>query len=331
MTLTVRGPNPQYFFAVLRDGLELTLARFPGLTLKRTVPCPVQLDDGKPCPHEFDFAHLKTRLSRTPPKNMIECPSCLNDVSVISLLFGLHPTTDGQVLARLDEATEEIVMKLDKASDERAMILDELSDLRELTQRQFLTLFNAEQRLAESHCPRVFSLRPSRRKKWLAVDKVLGTKWQLQLYCEAPGCWHPAVAGKQKGQYTIPEPAKWLNTIAPWAKRLITVFKYTAHFANPVLGYSAAALAKLLKDDVDLMKALLDKLPDVTADRDLKAEYTLEESDKTRGAGGASLRSLRHLLTELDPQQDWGGLVKTLTPEGHWLWLCDEHAEFYLR
>lgn len=77
-----------------------------------------------------------------------------------------------------------------------------------------------------------------------------------------------------------------------------------------------------------MMKALIDKLPDVTTNLDQKAEYGLEEADKSR-ADGASLRSLRRLLTELDPQQEWGGLQKRLTPEGHWLWLCKEHAEAY--
>ena len=90
-------------------------------------------------------------------------------------------------------------------------------------------------------------------------------------------------------------------------------------------------LGKLLDADVKLMKALVDKLPDVTPDRDLKAEYGMEISDKARAEGGASLRGLRQLLTELDPQQKWGGLVKMLTPEGHWLWLCEEHAQVYRR
>ena len=95
-------------------------------------------------------------------------------------------------------------------------------------------------------------------------------------------------------------------------------------------GFTAEALSTLLKSDIALMKALVDKLPDVTTARDLKGEYELEEGDKSR-AGGASLRSLRHLLTELDPKQEWGGLRKMLTPEGHWLWLCEEHAKAYLQ
>ncbi len=321
--LSVRGPNPWSFFAVLRDGLELTFNRFPGLNLARTLPCPNPARNApdKPCPHEFDLENLEERMQLDPPRLEIECPSCFQMVSVTGLLFGLHWTTDDKVLQRLDE--------LDQAAEERTqLVLDEIGDLRELSQRQFLTLFNAEQKLEESHCPRVFSLRPATGKKWPVVEELLGTKWQLQLYCEAPGCWHPAEAGRQKGQYTIPEPAKWLNTVAPWAKRLITVFKYAAHFAGPVVGYSAPALGKLLKSDIVLMKALVDKLPNVVADSGMKAYEGFEEATKSH-ANEASLRGLRHLLTELDPKQEWGGLRKMLTPEGHWLWLCKGHADAY--
>jgi len=317
--LTVRGPNPYNFFTVLRDGLELTLDRFPGLKLKRTIPCPKPKrgEPEKPCPHHFDLAHLEERMQLDPPRLEIECPECFNMVSVSGLLFGLHWTTDSQVLARLDE--------IDSAADERHKeLLAEFDDLRELTQRQFLTWFNAEQRLAESHCPRVFSLRPE------SQSKLLGSKWQLQLYCEAPGCWHPAMEGDHKGLYIVKEPAKWLNTIAPWVQRLSTVFKYAAHFAGPVMGYAAKDLNELVKDDVALMKALIDKLPEVASEEDLKASHKIRESDHpSRTGDGASLRSLRKFLLELDREQELGDLRKTLTPEGHWLWLCEEHAAVY--
>ena len=327
--LSIRGPNPHNFFAVLRDGLELTFNRFPGLVLKRTMPCPEQLKDGNPCTHEFDVADLENRLQLDPPKLTIECPKCYEGVSVTKLLFGLHWTTETEVLARLDEATEKIVNKLDEASDERAMILDELRELRELAQREFTNQFNRDQRLEESHCPRVFSLRPQDQTSWPKLkEKLFDKKWTLQLYCEAPGCWHPAPGG---GEYTIDEPAAWKSTLAPYVGRLVKVFKYVAPLVAPGLGHVAPALADLLANDVKLMTALVKKLPDIKADRDLKAEHGLEVTDKTRAEGGASLRSLRHLLTELDPKQEWGDLRKTLTPEGHWLWLCEEHAEAYLQ
>lgn len=44
---------------------------------------------------------------------------------------------------------------------------------------------------------------------------------------------------------------------------------------------------------------------------------------------GHSLRTLRQLLDELDPKQYWDGLKKILTPEGHYLWLCEYHANEY--
>jgi len=39
--------------------------------------------------------------------------------------------------------------------------------------------------------------------------------------------------------------------------------------------------------------------------------------------------ALRQLLDAEDPSQHWGGLKKVLTPEGHYLWLCEHHAEAY--
>ena len=44
---------------------------------------------------------------------------------------------------------------------------------------------------------------------------------------------------------------------------------------------------------------------------------------------GAELRAVRKLLDEVDAKHEWGGLKKVLTPEGHYLWLCGEHAKEY--
>ena len=89
-------------------------------------------------------------------------------------------------------------------------------------------------------------------------------------------------------------------------------------------------------DVIKLMTALVGKLPDIKAESDLKGESGLEASEKHFVEGGASLRSLRQLLMQLDPDQHktpnvWGGLTKTVTPEGHRLWLCDEHRQPYIR
>ena len=173
----------------------------------------------------------------------------------------------------------------------------------------------------------MFSLRPQESKSWPRLkEKLFDKKWTLQLYCEEPGCWHPAPAG---GKYTIDKPAEWKNTLAPYVGRLFKVFKYVAPLVAPGLGYFTPELGTLLAADVKLMTALVKKLPEIETSRDMKADRDLKSTDKTRAEGGASLRSLRLLLLELDPQQNWGDLNKIPTPEGHWLWLCEEHAEVY--
>ncbi|WP_155968578.1 hypothetical protein [Kamptonema formosum] len=54
----------------------------------------------------------------------------------------------------------------------------------------------------------------------------------MQLYCQAPGCWHPTQEG---GHYEIDDPAKWLKVTAPYIRRLVGVLKYAAPLVGPWL------------------------------------------------------------------------------------------------
>ena len=65
--------------------------------------------------------------------------------------------------------------------------------------------------------------------------------------------------------------------------------------------------------------------------KDLKLDESVELAarDNPRQIEGASLRALRALLDAKDSQHHWGGLKKVLTPEGHYLWLCEHHAAQY--
>ncbi len=62
------------------------------------------------------------------------------------------------------------------------------------------------------------------------------------------------------------------------------------------------------------------------------SQRTAKKKRKTSHSSGMplNLRALRLLLDEVDPKQQWGGLRKVLTPEGHYLWLCEYHAKEYL-
>jgi internalin A len=76
------------------------------------------------------------------------------------------------------------------------------------------------------------------------------------------------------------------------------------------------------------MEALINKSSGDREDRALALAERVGERDEER-IEGAALRALRKLLDEKDPARQWGGLKKVLTPEGHYLWLCEQHAQEY--
>ena len=180
LQLTVRGPVPHNFFALLRDGLELTLRRFPGLKIKRTMPCPGH--DGGQCTHEFELRQLEKAVEKEKPALEIQCPETFECVSIPGLLFGLHWSTEGEVINRIDELENKVV----GGQQDNLM---ELRELRALAQREFLRLFTSQQSLPESYCPNVFTVLPKEEQTW--VKKFLRQDMILQLYCQAPGQWHP--------------------------------------------------------------------------------------------------------------------------------------------
>ncbi|MEH2125888.1 COR domain-containing protein [Nostoc sp.] len=320
--LTVRGPNPLNFFVLLRDGIELTLARFPGLDIQRTIPCLGH--NGQPCTHEFDYKQLSQRWEKK--KGTIECPEAMEDVSVPELLYGLNWNTQNAVLERIDQLEKTVV---DTVVDGQTVILNEFKNLLELTQRGFTNTFRREQAKIDSHCPNVFILRPHGGKAW--QKNLTGQKLDLQLYCQAPGCWHPTQEG---GLYEINEPAKWLRVTAPYIGNLFKVLKYAAPIIGPWLGVvDSKEYETLFKNDLELFKEVAAKLPELKESEDLELADKIargEDLDPER-ADGAALRALRQLLEEKDPQQHWGGLKNVLTPEGHYLWLCEHHAAEYKR
>ncbi|WP_413199540.1 COR domain-containing protein [Nostoc piscinale] len=316
--LTVRGANPLNFFVLLRDGIEVTLSRFPGLDIQRTIPCLGH--NGEPCTHEFDYHQLSKRWEKK--KSTIECPEAIEDVSVAELLYGLNFHTQNAVLERIDELETKVI-------DKQATILNELKNLRELSQREFTNIFRREQAKIDSHCPNIFVLRPRGGKSWQKA--LAGQKIDLQLYCQAPGCWHPTQTG---GLYEIDEPAKWLRATAPYIGKLFKVLRFAAPIIGPWLGVvDPKEYEAIYKNDLELFKELAEKLPEIqdAADLELADKIARGEDLDPERADGAALRALRQLLEEKDPQQHWGGLKKVLTPEGHYLWLCEHHAAEYKR
>ncbi|HUT01780.1 MAG TPA: GTPase, partial [Phycisphaerae bacterium] len=198
-------------------------------------------------------------------------------------------------------------------------------DLVELSQRGFTKLFQAHQTNVDAACPNVFSLVPVETKAWRR--KLAGQKAELRLWCQEPGCWHMV----ERGFYPFTINAEWLQAVGPYLGRLVTFLKYAAPLAGPFIGMAAAEYAELLKHHLKMTEELVKLLPDLAeAPEDAHAGRLGFREDPER-AGGETFRVLRQLLEQLDKRRRWGGLTKTLTPEGHWLWLCPYHADRYRR
>lgn len=340
--LTVRGPAPQNFFALLRDGLEVTFARFPGLGIARKVPCCGH--DGEACPHEFDLKQLEKALTRTPPVNEIQCPEAFENVPIAKLLFGIDRDTTQQ---RLDE----LLGYAHRADAKLGKISRELAELTEYAQREFTKLFNAEQNKEESRSPYIFVLRSSTKEGDLIglfeaipapgmIDRMREKGWkrriEMQLYCQAPGCWHPLGYERGKndpatGLYQIEVNSEFLATIAPGVKAVAKMLKYAQPLLGPWVAWAQPdRYENQFKDDFERMQKLGEKIPVGLEDsRDAKLAGALREGYTPQQVSGAMLRALKLLLEEKDKQQTWGGLKRILTKEGHHLWLCPHHLDEY--
>jgi hypothetical protein len=335
--LTVRGPAPQNFFALLRDGLEVTFARFPGLGITRKVPCCGH--DEKPCDYEFDLAHLEKRLERG--KATIECNLSGEDVDVAKLLHGIDRDTTQQRF-------EEMLAKFAQAAEASSL---ELQELRTYVQREFTKIFNAEQNKEESRCPYFFVLRPVTHERDFIglfeaipsagmLDRMLDKGWkrkmELQLYCQAPGEIHPIGYERGKdnpatGLYQIEVNTEFLATIAPGVKAVAKMLSFVKPALASWMSWTDEdQYLKQFQEDLERMQKLGEKIPESLDEaRSSQLARTMREGYTPQQASGAMLRALKLLLEEKDKQQMWGGLKRILTKEGHHLWLCPHHLAEY--
>jgi hypothetical protein len=237
------------------------------------------------------------------------------------LLFGLHYTTQDAVIAKIDEFQASTQENFDAVQDSMAQ---GFTELRELVQRDVLREVRKVQKQIESPCPSVFVLRPDDRPFW--QQDIGSQRINLQLYCEHPGCFHPVQEG---GLYAIDNPQKWLKTMTPHLNRLFGILKYVTPVVGPWLNISAPIYADLIKNDLALTKALINKLPEIKYEESDRSflDFDDRSSGKTRKISGVALRTLHEFLKRKDPDRVWGGLTRTVTPEGDVLWLCPEHIK----
>jgi len=227
LTLAVRGTYPHNFFALLREGLELLLQRYPGLKIKRKVPC-----HHPSCSYEFDYTLLERAWSKGVRE--VQCQETFENLAVEALLFGLDWRTQVEVLEKIAEAKTHP----DKGNGGNSWC--------ELAQRHLFQELKSSPWFLELQHPYVFILESPGVNNWL--HKLFAAEHQitLQLYCqgtlsEAP---HPTELG---GRYPIHDLKKWV-TLLP---TLILIHLVT------MIGITD----NLLQEELQLLKKLRQKLP----------------------------------------------------------------------
>ena len=304
LALTVAAPSPGGFFSILRDGIEhLIDERWEVLDYELLVPCGGTLSDGSPCPESFKLRHLER--DREEGDDTTRCVECRTRFDINELLTGFAPGSVHQVLRAVDE-------RIDKLDDIRARTSEIARDV-----RLVLRAVNEE----VSDCPRLFTLVPSTAKGAKAL-KLWDTRSRLTLWCEHADHEHPWT----DASYELEQSKEWAAKLAPYAAVVVKTLQLVVPIATAGLGAGLSEQdAKAIKDELGLMKAVVEKLPVPESDGRGRND---DEGGLTR-AEGSGLRALRALLAEQDPASVFGGLRRRQTPSGDFVWICPEHIHEY--
>ena len=325
LRIVVWGIQPYTFFVILKETLDLILARFQGLQVKREVPCICQRQtrDATPCREVYRYEEdLIRRFEHNKPT--IECPSSFNDVSVVELLYGIHIVTTPQVLEHVEAGYQEILRRLRTLQQKDDLLLQQVSLLTEWNVRNFTRLWNLEMHRMEAECPNTFFLIPEHRtgfnpKQWI------GHKFTLFLVCQHPP--GPHMVDEEHG-YTLEVPRGWWKAVAPWLKYLVAFLKFGVPLGDVLGAVIDATDFKAIENQLKLLEKIIEDLPKMVVESDpIRAVEEDHHSDQE--AIGPALRVLHSFLNEVDKQHYWGGLQRVVTPDGNILWLCSNHARPY--
>ncbi|XTZ18227.1 COR domain-containing protein [Micromonospora echinospora] len=308
LVIAAQGPAPDYFFYALRDGIEELIARrWPGLTYEFLVPCLVPDDNRRPCKGHFPATLLEKLRARGESRAL--CYRCASWQDVSTLLTGFE----------IADRPFEVIMSDIKALQEKT--LDALGGVQAKAAdtahqvRAALNILSAE----VTDCPRLFCLYPTDRSAVLEKFSVRQSL-TLQLWCEEPGEHHPV----EHATYNFKPHKDWFVQVGPYLKAVLKILSVAGPIGLAAVGASLteSELAKT-KPELDLMKALVEKLPQ------FETEESPNLSRESGWAEGAGLRALRILLRDLDPVLRYGGMRRAISPSGDMLWVCEHHHRAY--
>ncbi len=322
LRLLVWGVQPHNFFTILMNTLDIILLRFQGLVVRREIPCICHWDrpGAQPCTHFYSYEELVRRMEAR--RYRVECAQTFAEVSVPMLLYGIHTSTDEQVMTDIQLGQQRIEKRLDDLQ-KLDIILEKLHQQSELIVRNFTRHWNLEMQKMEAECPNTFILAFGSSshfnpKNWISQEYI------LHLVCQHPPGPHSVGDG-----YKLREAEEWWKKVSPWLSHLIKFLKFGVPMGRAFGAIYDEVDVEHMKVQIDLMEEITKCLPEITTSDTLSNAATEPDLNHEQQVIGPALRALHSFLAQADPDHVWGGLHKTLTPDGNILWLCATHRKQY--
>jgi internalin A len=178
--------------------------------------------------------------------------------------------------------------------------------------------------------PRLFTVLPTAQASWLKVRDPRANEYQVVLWCEYPGGFHPVA----EASYAVRVPTDWWTNTAPYLRLMSKGLK----LAVPILG----ALPELLLDaaaiqhiraDLEATQAVVEELS--TLDPNSHLHGAVDEIDAAGDlsgdpslAEGSALAAFHSLLRSADPDGlRWHRALRRayIPAQGTMAWLCMTH------
>jgi hypothetical protein len=322
LRLLVWGVQPHNFFTILMNTVDIILARFQGLAIQREIPCICHWDhqDADPCKHFYNYEELIRRMKARRYK--VECAQTFADVSVPMLLYGIHTSTDEQVMEDLRQGQQKLEKRLDDLQ-KLDLILGKLQQQSELLVRNFARQWNLEMKKIEAECPNTFFLTLGSNYHFNPKDWI-SQEYKLYLICQHPSGPHQVGDG-----YKLREAEEWWIKLNPWLNHVIKFLKFGIPMGKAIGAVYDEIDVDHMQTQIALMEEIAQHVPEAATLDTLSDAVTQPHFKYEQQVIGPALRALYSFLTKADPNCIWGGLHKTLTPDGNILWLCETHHKQY--
>lgn len=322
LRMVVWGVQPHNFFTILMNTVDIILERFQGLTVRREIPCICHWEQNtaRPCIHFYRYEELVRRMEAR--RHRVECAHSFSDVSVPTLLYGIHMSTDEQVMADIQRGQRTLEKRLDDLQ-KLDVILEKLHQQSELLVRNFTRHWNLEMQRIEVECPNTFLLTLGKSKRFNPKNWV-SQEYLLYLVCQHPSGPHQVGEG-----YPLREAEEWWKKLNPWLNHVIKFLKFGLPLGKALGVVYDEVDIEHMQTQIDLMEEIVQHIPE-TAQLDTFNDAVIQPHlNYERQFIGPALRALHSFLIKADSSCTWGGLYKTLTPDGNILWLCEKHRQQY--